>query len=278
MTTSSHPPIGEPVLDASKKEVILRLASEGFSRRSIARIVGCAPSTITRTARRDGEFGIALALAEETLQRNALQTLNRVVLEGKYWRAAAWVAERLMPERFARRAPQSMAAEEADNLLREIGSALLQTAPAEDRAEAAATIAGWLNARTASEDRFTAEDFLEEDASAPPPEASEKPAAPASKAEELSAKASPPTATGPMPPASPANKPPVQHPPRTYCDPRLSPLAGSSLMDVASALFDRPACAADLLGRCTGDAAALGGPWSGVGLKAKPKAKKRRRK
>lgn len=49
MSTATRPPIGEPVLDAFKKEVILQLATEGFSRRAAARMVGCAPSTITRT-------------------------------------------------------------------------------------------------------------------------------------------------------------------------------------------------------------------------------------
>ena len=76
------------MLDAVKRQLILDLATEGLSRRAIARIVGCAPSTITRTARRDPGFGVELALAEETLARNALQTLGWAVQQGKYWRAS----------------------------------------------------------------------------------------------------------------------------------------------------------------------------------------------
>lgn len=139
MTTSSRPPIGEPVLDASKKELILRLAAEGLSRRSIARIVGCAPSTITRTAKRDPEFGADLALAEESLKRNALQTLNRVVLQDKYWRAAAWIAERLEPERFARRRPEPLSTDEADDFDEERAIEAEPAAPAEAAATSRVT-------------------------------------------------------------------------------------------------------------------------------------------
>lgn len=101
VTPSNQPPIGKPVLDAFKKQVILRVIIEGGTRRAAARIVGCAASTVTRTAHRDLQFGFDLAQAEEMFALNALRTLNRVASQDKYWRAAAWIMERLDP-RFTR--------------------------------------------------------------------------------------------------------------------------------------------------------------------------------
>jgi len=102
VASSTRPPIGTPVLDAFKKQVIVRVITEGGTRRSASRIVGCAASTVTRTAHRDPQFGLDLVQAEEMFVLNALRTLNRVASQDKYWRAAAWIMERLDP-RFARR-------------------------------------------------------------------------------------------------------------------------------------------------------------------------------
>ena len=270
MTTTSPPPVGEPVLDAVKRQLILDLATEGLSRRAIARIVGCAPSTITRTARRDPGFGVELALAEETLARNALQTLGWAVQQGKYWRAAGWVAERLMPERFARRRPEQRSPDETDELMRQLGSALLQTTPVDDRRATAERIATVLNELTADEDRFAADDF---DAEAEP--SAEPPIPPLT---EAGVTASSPAKTPIVPPVGTSEKPSVQHAPQQSGDSRSTPRVSSALREAASALLDRPMSVADLLGRCTGAPAADGLPGVGVGLQARPNGKHRQPK
>jgi hypothetical protein len=53
-------------LDEVKRRQIVRLVALGNSRRTAARVVGCAPSTITRAAARDPQFAAELAHAEET--------------------------------------------------------------------------------------------------------------------------------------------------------------------------------------------------------------------
>jgi hypothetical protein len=108
ITSSTRPPIGKPVLDAGKKQLIVGILHEGGSRRQAARIVGCAGSTITRTARRDPQFGLDILRASEMLEFNAVRTLNRVACQDKYWRAAVWILERLDPERFGLRPPNTL--------------------------------------------------------------------------------------------------------------------------------------------------------------------------
>jgi hypothetical protein len=108
VTSSTRPPIGKPVLDAAKKRLVVGIIHEGGSRRQAARIIGCAGSTITRTARRDPQFGLDILQASEMLELNAVRTLNRVASQDKYWRAAVWVLERLDPERFGLRPPSTL--------------------------------------------------------------------------------------------------------------------------------------------------------------------------
>ena len=54
-----------PKLDASRKKFVAILVSLGFSLRQIARDLRIDHSTISRAARRDGEFAAALARAKE---------------------------------------------------------------------------------------------------------------------------------------------------------------------------------------------------------------------
>jgi len=119
-TSSNRPPIGQPVLDDFKKQVILRVLGRGYSRPMAARFVGCAVSTILRTAQRDPQFAADLAQAETALLGGSLQTLHQAACQDKNWRAAAWVAERLEPQRFGRRPPHTLTSPE------EVGAALIE--------------------------------------------------------------------------------------------------------------------------------------------------------
>ncbi|MCI0381233.1 MAG: hypothetical protein L0215_26915, partial [Gemmataceae bacterium] len=65
-----------------------------------ARYVGCAPSTIRREALRNSEFNDALRRASCTAEITPLQALREAAT--KYWRAAAWLLERLDPQRFGK--------------------------------------------------------------------------------------------------------------------------------------------------------------------------------
>ena len=107
VTPSPRPPIGEPVLDDFRKRLIIRGISRGYTRIKMAAMVGCAVSTIMRTAERDPQFFADLAQAEAAFLNGAIDTLYHSACQERNWRAAAWVAERLDPDRFGRTPPRS---------------------------------------------------------------------------------------------------------------------------------------------------------------------------
>ena len=107
VTPSPRPPIGEPVLDDFLKRLIIRGISRGYTRIKMAAMVGCAVSTIMRTAERDPQFFADLAQAEAAFLNGSIDTLYHSACQEKNWRAAAWVAERLDPDRFGRTPPRS---------------------------------------------------------------------------------------------------------------------------------------------------------------------------
>jgi hypothetical protein len=89
---------GRPVvLDETKRRMIIALLMNGSSRRMAAGFVGCAPSTITRTAARDAEFAAQLARAEGNAETEALSLIRKAAHKERYWRAAAWLLERKNP-------------------------------------------------------------------------------------------------------------------------------------------------------------------------------------
>jgi hypothetical protein len=105
------------VLDGVKRAKILALLTMGCSRRMAARQVGCAPSTITRTADRDEEFREQIAEAESQADVRALRLISRTAEQERYWRVAAWVLERRNPEEYGRRAPFTFTGTQVTDLL-----------------------------------------------------------------------------------------------------------------------------------------------------------------
>lgn len=100
-SSSSSSTIGQPVLDAEKRRKVLALLTLDCSRRVAAEYVGCASSTITRTAERDYEFGQQVVEAEKCLDIEGLSVIRKAGREPKYWRAYAWLLERRRPDDYA---------------------------------------------------------------------------------------------------------------------------------------------------------------------------------
>ena len=101
-----------PVLDAKQRQRIVQLLDAGCSRRTAALTVGCASTTITRTALRDPEFATKIAHAESNLESQLLQKVHNAASKGRYWRAASWILERKFPHDYARRPPHLFTADE----------------------------------------------------------------------------------------------------------------------------------------------------------------------
>jgi hypothetical protein len=114
---SARIPGPREVLDASKRAKIIGMLSMGCSRRMAARQVGCAPSTITRTADRDEEFREEVAEAESQSDIRALRLIRNTAQQERYWRVAAWILERRNPEEYGRRAPHTFTGTQVTELL-----------------------------------------------------------------------------------------------------------------------------------------------------------------
>ena len=123
--------IGRPrVLDEKKKSRILALLRSGCSRVTAANSVNCHPCTILNTAKRDPEFAEKLALGENAAELVHLDNINKAGREAKYWRASAWMLERLHPERFAKPNPDAITPSQIATLIVQIAEIIIQEIPA----------------------------------------------------------------------------------------------------------------------------------------------------
>jgi hypothetical protein len=96
------PRTGRPrVLDDAKRRDVCALVGAGCGLDAAARYVGCSVSTLRREALRNEEFRRQLRGAEVQIQLSPLNALRQAA--GTHWRAAAWLLERLQPERFGAR-------------------------------------------------------------------------------------------------------------------------------------------------------------------------------
>ena len=120
-----------PVLDEGKQREIAAIISLGCSQAAAARYVGCAVSTIQRTAERDPAFaerlGHAKCNAEVRLVRNIRDAANK----SQYWRAAAWALERFFPEDYLQRHPNIITADQFAQVLTQFAEILIQQVPVE---------------------------------------------------------------------------------------------------------------------------------------------------
>jgi len=119
------------VLDVKKRTKICGLLALGYSRRMAAEHVGCDPSTITRTAKRDESFREQLAAAQSDADIEALKLIRRTADQEKYWRAAAWILERRNPDEYGRRAPNTFTGEEVMQILDRVLRTVMPSVPAE---------------------------------------------------------------------------------------------------------------------------------------------------
>jgi len=117
------------VLDEIKQREILAILSVGCSRRTAARYVGCAHSTIQRTAHRDPEFAAKLRQAENRQEFSYLGNIQQAARKPQYWRAAAWFLERVFPEKYARRGPDVITVDQIRQVLAQFAQIIVAEVP-----------------------------------------------------------------------------------------------------------------------------------------------------
>jgi hypothetical protein len=94
-----------PVLNDTKKGMIVALLAVGCSQRAIAPYVGCARETIRRTMAREPKFAEKIREAKCSAEVGLLRNIRNAAKKEQHWRAAAWMLEHGYPERYARRGP-----------------------------------------------------------------------------------------------------------------------------------------------------------------------------
>src|SRR5262245_5771312 len=110
------PQAGRPrVLDDAKRREICALISAGCGLETAARYVSCSLSTIRRETLRNDDFRQQLRAAEVQAQLNPLRAMQKAA--ATHWRAAAWLLERTIPERYARHRPGSCSPHELHDVL-----------------------------------------------------------------------------------------------------------------------------------------------------------------
>jgi len=117
-------------LDEAKRQQVLKLLTLGCSRKTAALFVGCAPSTIRRTALRDPAFGEAINRAEGGVEAVYLQRINKASAKEQYWRAAAWVLERRNPEDYALRRPDAVTPQQLRVFIAQLIQVIVAEVPA----------------------------------------------------------------------------------------------------------------------------------------------------
>jgi hypothetical protein len=106
-----------PVLDEIKQSDIVAIISMGCSRRTAAQYVGCSHSTIQYTAEHNKNFAEKLERARAQAVLTYVKHVNVAAKKPQYWRAAAWMLERLLPNEYAAQRPNVITAEQMSRLL-----------------------------------------------------------------------------------------------------------------------------------------------------------------
>jgi hypothetical protein len=119
-----------PALTDEKKSNVVALVTVGASRRVAARYVGCSPSTIARTAARDAAFAAQLAKAACDAELGLLQMIRKAAKKDQYWRAAAWILERVHPDRYARRGPDVITVPQITQIISQFSRIVVEEMPA----------------------------------------------------------------------------------------------------------------------------------------------------
>ncbi|MGD9648485.1 MAG: hypothetical protein AB7U73_22435 [Pirellulales bacterium] len=106
------------ILDEKQRRQILAFVGLGCSQVTAARMANCSLADVQETLEQDPELLEQVVQAAGELEGRALQAIEAAW--EKNWRAACWLLERLYPERYARRPPNSVLAEDARTFLSEV--------------------------------------------------------------------------------------------------------------------------------------------------------------
>jgi len=101
-----------PELDPIQKQQICSIVQLGCTQATAAKHVGCGRSAIQAAADRDPQFAADLRRAEAQNELTLMKNVFEAAQDTKNWRASVWSLERVYPERYLRRLPDAVTAEQ----------------------------------------------------------------------------------------------------------------------------------------------------------------------
>ena len=113
------------------KSQICSILVIGGTHMMAAEYVGCTVLAIAQESRSDPDFAERLAHAEATCETLHLKNIRAAAEDPKQWRASAWLLERVFPDRYVRRKPNTITCDQASLLIQQITEILLDEVPDE---------------------------------------------------------------------------------------------------------------------------------------------------
>lgn len=121
-------------LDEATRQEICGMMRLGFRRRVAAAYAGCSDHEVFQESERDASFRRQLRHAAREAEARLLKC---IALAGeKHWQAAAWALERLHPERYSKRAPDTVTGEQLQYAIGQLVDIVYEQVPETDRRRA----------------------------------------------------------------------------------------------------------------------------------------------
>lgn len=101
------------------------MISIGCDRETACKYLGLTSKQLSGLLEQDPEFLKQLSKAEATSELTHMQNLRNAAKDEKHWRASVWWLERHAPERYARRAPDTLTVAQLQQIIEELVEAIV---------------------------------------------------------------------------------------------------------------------------------------------------------
>ena len=122
-------------LTPKQKNEVLAILSVGCSRAAAARCVRCSPRILRREIAEHPQFAEQIAKAEEGIEVFCLSNLRKAAQKEQHWRAAAWMLERRLPERYGTKKAKTFTAEHMQQFMATCMQIIAEELPEDERRE-----------------------------------------------------------------------------------------------------------------------------------------------
>ena len=104
-------------LTPKQQSEVLAILSVGCTRAAAARCIRCTPYILRQTMSDRPQFAEQVAKAEEGIEVFCLSHLRKAAQKEQYWRAAAWILERRLPDRYGVKKAKTLTAEHVQKFM-----------------------------------------------------------------------------------------------------------------------------------------------------------------